>query len=342
MKVCLKCKSELNDDAKFCPICGSKLEEKSSEENLESSNSNHNSVEQDNLNNNLEKINLTQDDKEEINKGKKLNEVEDLCKIEKEDLKKFDDNKEKNEHDTEEENNISNCKSDNGHTVKNKFLEKIKNKENTGKIFVGMLIVILILIVSIIFIEKSKISSNNVAQEKIERLENEKSDLENLISTKDNEIENLKIKVEEAKPWFDMKEEERQKKEAEEQKKREEKEAQEREAKENEEKKGYETGITYNQLARTPDDNKGKLVKFSGKIIQVMESDENSAYRMAVDGSYNTVLYLIMPKDLVKNNRVLENDYITIYGKSGGTITYQSTGSGNITIPAVLVDKISR
>ena len=39
-------------------------------------------------------------------------------------------------------------------------------------------------------------------------------------------------------------------------------------AKAAEEAQGYETGITYDQLARTPDQYKGKKVKFYGKVVQ--------------------------------------------------------------------------
>ena len=34
---------------------------------------------------------------------------------------------------------------------------------------------------------------------------------------------------------------------------------------------GYDTGITYEQLARTPNEYNGEKVKFSGKVIQVIE-----------------------------------------------------------------------
>lgn len=38
--------------------------------------------------------------------------------------------------------------------------------------------------------------------------------------------------------------------------------------------------------------------------------------------------------------RVIEDDYITIYGISSGLITYESTLGASITIPGVLIDKI--
>src|SRR5699024_3569548 len=75
------------------------------------------------------------------------------------------------------------------------------------------------------------------------------------------------------------------------QKEKEEKEAAEAEKKRKEEEaKGYETGITYDQLARTPDDYDYKKVKFYGKVIQVIEGDDTTEIRFAVDDDYNQVI----------------------------------------------------
>ena len=115
----------------------------------------------------------------------------------------------------------------------------------------------------------------------------------------------------------------------------------ERLAREEEEAKGYETGITYDELARTPDDFKGKKVKFDGKVVQVMEGDGKVQIRLAVDDDYDTILYCEYNSNIV-SSRVLEDDEITIYGISAGLLTYQSTMGGNITIPAVLVEKIDQ
>ena len=115
----------------------------------------------------------------------------------------------------------------------------------------------------------------------------------------------------------------------------------ERLAREEEEAKGYETGLTYDELARTPDDYLGKKVKFYGKVVQVMEGDGKVQIRLAVDDDYDTILYCEYQSDIV-SSRVLEDDEITIYGISAGLLTYQSTMGGNITIPAVLVEKIDQ
>ncbi|WP_144481813.1 hypothetical protein [Bacillus pumilus] len=108
---------------------------------------------------------------------------------------------------------------------------------------------------------------------------------------------------------------------------------------EEQEKKGYDTGITYDQLARTPEKYKGKKVKFKGEVVQVMEGDGTTEIRVAVDEYYNDIVYGAYQADLVKS-RVLEGDVITFMGTSEGVITYESTTDGNITIPSVNIEKI--
>ncbi|MFB9276591.1 hypothetical protein [Cohnella cellulosilytica] len=105
------------------------------------------------------------------------------------------------------------------------------------------------------------------------------------------------------------------------------------------EKKGYETEITYKQLARTPDEYEGKKVKFSGKVLQVIEGDSEVSLRVAVNSNYNNVLFVYYPSSLTKV-RVLEEDNVILYGVSEGLYTYQSTMGGNITIPLIKVEKI--
>lgn len=144
-----------------------------------------------------------------------------------------------------------------------------------------------------------------------------------------------------AEPWFKMKDDEKKAIEAENQRKAEEaKKAEEQRKKEEEEKKGYDTGITYDQLARTSDDYKYKKVKFEGKVIQVIEDGDEVQIRLAVSGNYDEVV-LCSYKKSITPSRVLEDDYITIRGISAGTITYESTMGGKITIPGIAVEKIN-
>lgn len=116
---------------------------------------------------------------------------------------------------------------------------------------------------------------------------------------------------------------------------------QEEAAKAAEEAQGYETGITYDNIARRPDDYKGKKVKFYGKVIQLIEGDYRNQIRFAINGNYDYVILGEYKKDIVES-RILEDDLITIYGVSSGTISYKSTLGGTITIPAVSIDRIDQ
>lgn len=193
-------------------------------------------------------------------------------------------------------------------------------------------------------------SSDIESETKISTLQQELDENKNRISQLETENETLQAKVDEAQPWFELKEEERQAQIAQAEKEKAEAEAKakaeaeeaERIRKEQEEaeaKKGYDTGITYDNLARTPDDYKGQKIKFYGKVIQVMEGDTETQIRLAVNDDYNTVILCGIPKGTT-SVRILEDDMITVMGTSIGLYTYQSTMGGKITIPAMYVDKV--
>ncbi|WP_322973850.1 hypothetical protein [Lacticaseibacillus nasuensis] len=108
-----------------------------------------------------------------------------------------------------------------------------------------------------------------------------------------------------------------------------------------EEARGYETGITYDQLARTPDRYTGKKVKFYGKVLQVLEDGDSVQVRLAVNDDYDKVMLCDWSSDTV-SSRVLEDDEITVSGVSAGLVTYDSTMGGEITIPSMSVVKVSQ
>lgn len=103
----------------------------------------------------------------------------------------------------------------------------------------------------------------------------------------------------------------------------------------------YKTGISYNQLSRDPDLYKGEKVKFSGKVLQVMEDSDIVAIRLATKGGYDNVIYLAVPNSLI-DSRILEDDRITIYGKARGLYSYESVLGATITLPLIYVDYIDR
>lgn len=97
----------------------------------------------------------------------------------------------------------------------------------------------------------------------------------------------------------------------------------------------YKTGITFDQIARTPDDYKGKKIEFTGKVLQVMEEDDYTQIRLAVNGDYDNVILVDIDSDIMNGSRILEDDLVTVSGISDGTTTYESTSGANITIPAM-------
>lgn len=101
--------------------------------------------------------------------------------------------------------------------------------------------------------------------------------------------------------------------------------------------------ISYNTLARNPDDYNGERIKFYGKVIQLIDdpAEPDIEIRLAVGGSYDTIIYCFYDRGIV-SSRVLEDDYITVYGTFAGLISYQSTMGGPITIPAIIADAIDQ
>lgn len=61
--------------------------------------------------------------------------------------------------------------------------------------------------------------------------------------------------------------------------------------------------------------------------------------RFAVDKSYDKMIMATYDRSIL-DQRILEDDIITIYGTSANTYTYESTMGQAITVPMVLIDKI--
>lgn len=215
-----------------------------------------------------------------------------------------------------------------------------KNKRNWFDIILFVIFYITLLYAIGISNEYNKLSRSegSIISER-DKLKEKLTENEKLTNKLNEENEELKKKIDLAKPWFEMEEKERKEKEA---KLKSEKEAKEKklaEEKEKQAKQGYNTGITYEQLARTPDKLMGRAVKFHGKVIQIIEGDTEVQMRLAVNDDYDKILYCAISKDNLKGTRILENDKITIYGVSTGLITYNSTMGGKISIPGVLIEK---
>ena len=104
------------------------------------------------------------------------------------------------------------------------------------------------------------------------------------------------------------------------------------------EKASYGGDYTYEQLARNPDTYIGEKIKFSGKVLQVMEGSV-SYLRVAMNSSYDTVIFVTYDKDQL-TYRLLDDDMVTIYGSSLGVYSYEAVSGATITIPWIHADII--
>ncbi len=97
--------------------------------------------------------------------------------------------------------------------------------------------------------------------------------------------------------------------------------------------------LNYKAVARDPDAYEFKSIKFSGKVIQVIEGDAAINYRIATKGSYDDVVLVeyVRPEGA---SRILEDDKVTVYGICTGVYTYTSTMGGAITIPSAIATRI--
>lgn len=172
-------------------------------------------------------------------------------------------------------------------------------------------------------------SENNVLNSKIE---NAKDYFE--LDPTEKELVDAKIKeVNEATET--RKAEEKAKREEEEKAKK----AAEEEAKRQAEAHKYETGLTWEQIAR--EGKVGALGKFEGKIIQVMNNGSWTSYRIAINGDYDQIMYV---EDTLNRatETLLEDDYVYFKGMSEGTTTYTTVMGAKVTIPAFMIDEITR
>lgn len=101
----------------------------------------------------------------------------------------------------------------------------------------------------------------------------------------------------------------------------------------------YSSDYSYDSLARNPDTYKDQKAKISGKVLQVQEG--TSLYygymRLAVDGSYDQVIYVEYDSTKL-DSRILEDDYVTVYGVLTGVYTYETVLGASITIPSISAD----
>ena len=93
-------------------------------------------------------------------------------------------------------------------------------------------------------------------------------------------------------------------------------------------------------MARNPENFKGTNVKVTGEVIQALYGSEGIDLRVNItkEGNYatyytDTIYVVYYPEE--GEDKILEDDIITIYGTAQGDYTYTSTLGGPITLPLV-------
>lgn len=110
-------------------------------------------------------------------------------------------------------------------------------------------------------------------------------------------------------------------------------------------KDNYED-IAYTTLSRNPNDYESRCIHFKGEVIQSLEEFDSNQTQLRVntklsdytyiDNSYTDDTIYVYVYNYDRNNRILENDIIDIYGIYNGIITYESIFGEKISIPSMI------
>jgi hypothetical protein len=101
----------------------------------------------------------------------------------------------------------------------------------------------------------------------------------------------------------------------------------------------FNTELVYSDIAREPDKYTGEFAAYNGKVLQIMQGNNLTQMRVAVDGDSDKTLFCeYYPESETIN--ILENDWITVYGQCMGEYSYESVLGATITLPAMMVCRI--
>lgn len=99
--------------------------------------------------------------------------------------------------------------------------------------------------------------------------------------------------------------------------------------------------IDYRELFRNVEQHIGKTIKFSGEIIQnseqtVLFGDSYRVFRIRLDGDASDVIW----SEYHGEERFLEDDAVTIWGKVEGIKSYTTVMNAKVEIPSVTIQLI--
>ena len=101
---------------------------------------------------------------------------------------------------------------------------------------------------------------------------------------------------------------------------------------------------TYKGIARNPEKVKGEYAVVTGEVIQVLENGNFVELRVNITEEkqrYKDTVYVSYTRKSVDEDRILEEDVVTIWGKINGLKTYKSTLGKQVTLPWIEAEFIN-
>lgn len=94
--------------------------------------------------------------------------------------------------------------------------------------------------------------------------------------------------------------------------------------------------VDYDDVARNPSNYEGTDITVSGTVLQVSEGWFDSVtLRVSSNGGVTGDIWYVTYTRDENESRILEDDYITIYGESTGVTSYTTVLGSSVTIPSI-------
>lgn len=97
--------------------------------------------------------------------------------------------------------------------------------------------------------------------------------------------------------------------------------------------------IDYKKLSRKPDKFKGKSVKNTGRVIELIEGDDDNNIQVAIGENYDKVMLIGYDPHAISSD-VHEHDIVTFYGTYMGIHKYKTAEGRKMSFPAVSAKRI--
>ena len=103
----------------------------------------------------------------------------------------------------------------------------------------------------------------------------------------------------------------------------------------------YDSSLSFDTLAREPDTFSGELVKYTGRVLQIIpfSDGDGSVYRIAVNGNSDDVIRVEAYEESVVD-LLLEGDMANVYGVVYGEDSYTAVSGATIYLPCIIAVKI--